>query len=116
MRAKMIAVAMSMALTCVAPISARADDARFEKCKAKLVKASEIGVLYAFDWKPPKEPYVVAGATFIGMPIDAKEGFADTVNCFLMAGESGKYINFDVLHWQTGKAIGRFKNGRFAML
>lgn len=54
---------------------------------------------------------MVVGATFITMPIDAKEGFADTVNCFLMAGESGKYINFDVLHWQTGKAIGRFKNG-----
>lgn len=116
MRAKMIAVAASIAVVCMTPFPTRADDARFEQCKAKLVRASELGVLHAFDWKPPKEPYVVVGSTFIDMTIDAKEGFAETVNCFLMGGESGKYINFDVLHYKTGKAIGQFKNGRFSML
>ncbi|WP_242342704.1 hypothetical protein [Anaeromyxobacter terrae] len=48
------------------------------------------------------------------MPIDAKEGFAETVNCFLMAG-STNHINFDILHWQTGKVIGRYSWGSFEM-
>jgi len=90
-------------------------DAVFNTCKAKLVKAHELGVLYAFDWKPPKEPYVVAGKTFFAIAIDAKEGFAETVSCFLVAGESGKCANFNILHWQTGKAVGRFQNCRLKM-
>lgn len=107
-------VAASTIIQMASATLSRADNARFDECRAKLVKAQKLEVLYAFDWKPPKAPYVVAGATFMSMPIDAKEGFAETVNCFLMAGDSG-CINFDVLHWQTGKAIGRFKNCRFSM-
>lgn len=90
-------------------------DARFESCRAKLIKAQRLDVLYDLQWKPPKEPRVVVGPTFVQMPIDGKEEFAATVNCLLMAGDAGKCINFDTLHWQTGKAIGRFSNCRFAM-
>jgi len=90
-------------------------DAAFNACKAKLVKAHELGVFYAFDWKPPKEPYVVAGKTFFDIAIDAKEGFAETLNCFLMAGEGGTCVNFSILHWQTGKAVARFQNCRLKM-
>lgn len=111
-----IVFAAAALVTLFAPGSAApSDDQKFEQCKAKLVRAQQLGMLYAFNWKPPKESYVVVGATFMEVPIDAKEGFAETVNCFLMAGETGKCMNFDVLHWQTGKAIGRFQNCRFRM-
>jgi hypothetical protein len=106
---KTIAVLALIAAGCPAFADSQSD-AAFAACKTKLQKANELGVLYAFDWKPPKEPYVVVGRTFFGIAMDAKEGFAETLNCFLMAGESGKCVNFDVLHWQTGKAVGRFRN------
>lgn len=96
------------------PVAA-ADDQTFEACKLKLQKANELGVLYAFDWKPPKEPHVVAGKTFFSISIDAKEGFAETLSCFLVAGDTSKCANFDILHWQTGKAVGRFQNCRLKM-
>jgi len=86
---------------------------RFQTCRQKLIQAQKLNVLYDLDWKPPKEPRVVVGPTFIEMAIDGKEGFVETVNCFLMAGEEGKCINFDVLHWQSGKAIGRYSNCKY---
>lgn len=94
---------------------AESNDQRFEACKSKLVQAQKLDLLYDFDWKLPKEPKVIVGPTFFKIPIDAKEGFTETVNCFLMAGESGKCVNFDVRNWQTGKAVGRFSNCRFKM-
>ncbi|MER2518605.1 MAG: hypothetical protein ABTR92_19775 [Candidatus Accumulibacter phosphatis] len=90
-------------------------DTRVESCRAKLIQAQKLDVLYDMQWKSPREPRVVVGPTFLKMPIDGKEGFAATVNCFLMAGDTGKCVNFDTLHWQTGKALGRFSNCRFAM-
>lgn len=94
-----------------------AGDAEFEKCRSKLKVAQKLDLLYDLDWKSGRDmPRVVVGPTFFTVPIDAKEGFAATVNCFLMAGDSGKCVNFDVLHWQTGKAVGRFNNCRFRML
>lgn len=92
-----------------------ADDARFEACKAKLKKANEVDLLYAFDWKPPAAPYVVVGPTFFKIPIDAKQGFGETLNCFLMAGETGKCVQFPLLHWQTGKQVARFHNCKLKM-
>lgn len=32
-----------------------------------------------------------------------------------MAGHSDKYINFDLLDWRTGKAVGRDKYGAVEM-
>lgn len=92
-----------------------ASDERFEACRKKLIQAQKLDVLHDLDWKPPREPKVVAGPTFFRIPIDAKEGFAENVNCFLVAGETGKCVNFDVLHWQTGKPVGRFSYCRFKM-
>ncbi len=87
---------------------------RFNECKKKLIAAQKLGVLYDMDWQPPREPRIVVGPTFVEMPIDAKEGFVETVNCFLMAGTTD-HINFDALHWQTGRAIGRYSWGSFEM-
>jgi len=92
-----------------------ADDSRFEDCKSKLIKAQELEVLYDLDWKLPKEPKVVVGPTFFNLPFDAKENFALTVNCFLMAGDDGKFIDFNLLHWQTNKRVGRFARGKLKM-
>lgn len=89
------------------PAHAR-DDARFEMCRKKLVTAQKLGVLHNLDWKPPKAPYIVAGPTFFSMPIDAKEGFAETLNCFFSAGDTGKCLDLNILHWQTGKLAARY--------
>jgi hypothetical protein len=99
------------------PVHAVTDDEnqRFEACKAKLKLANETEVLYAFDWKPPSEPKVVVGPTFFQIPIDAKEGFVEKVNCFLTAGKEGQCVHFNVRSWETGKPVGRFANCRFEM-
>lgn len=91
-------------------LSASKVDSGFEVCRNKLKQAQQMDLLQALDWKAPQEPRVVVGPTFDKIPIDAKEGFIETVNCFLMAGEAGKCVNFDVLDGRTGKAVGRFKN------
>lgn len=98
------------------PAVKAAETKRFETCRAKLKKAQELEMLYDLKWNDPSiEPRVVAGPTFFQVPIDAKEGFAQTVNCFLTAGEKGTYLNFDVLDWRTGNKIGRFSYGKFSM-
>lgn len=91
------------------------NDKQFEACKHKLQSAQKLKVLYAFDWKPPKAPYVVAGPTFFDMPIDAKEGFAETVSCFLTAGDKSTLESFDILDWRTGKKVARFSSGKLRM-
>jgi hypothetical protein len=90
-------------------------DAVFEECRGLLLKSQKLGMLYNFDWKPPSAPKVVVGPTFFTVPIDVKEKFIETVNCFLMGGDRASFINFDVLDWQTGKAVGRFSYGHFKM-
>jgi hypothetical protein len=92
-----------------------AADGRFEACRAKLKKAQALRMLHDLDWQLPSEPRVVAGPTFFSVAIDAKEGFAETVNCFLVAGEQDKCVNFSVLDWKTGLQVGRFENCRFVM-
>lgn len=93
-----------------------ADNAKFEACRKKLIQAQNLSVLQDLQWQKGNEPYVLAGPTFFDMAIDGKEGFATTVNCFLMSGDTTKCIGFNVLHWQTGKSVGRFENCRFKML
>lgn len=84
------------------------NDKQFEICRKKLITAQKLGVLHALDWKPPKAPYIVAGPTFFSMPIDAKEGFAETLNCFFSVGDSGQCLDLNILHWQTGKVAARW--------
>ena len=83
---------------------------RFEGCREKLKKAQQLEALYDLEWKRAM-PKVVVGPTFYSIPIDAKQGLADTVNCFLMAGKSN-YIDFDVLDWQTGKRVAEYSRGK----
>lgn len=116
---KIIRIAASLALFFLfaAPSYSASNnsDKNFETCRGKLKAAQKLDVLYAFDWKLPKEPYVVAGPTFFKIPIDAKEGFAETVNCFLTAGDASIVVNFDILDWRTGKKVGRFSSGKLRM-
>jgi hypothetical protein len=86
---------------------------RFEECHEKLKKAQQLEALSDLEWKRAM-PKVVVGPTFYSIPIDAKQGFADTVNCFLMTGKSN-YIDFDLLDWQTGKRVARYSLGRLKM-
>ena len=93
------------------PVFAETDDQRLEACRAKLTKAHELQVLYDLDWQKGKLPKVVVGPTFYQIAFDAKDGFAQTVNCFLMAGATDKYINFDLLDWRTNKVVARYSYG-----
>jgi hypothetical protein len=89
-----------------------ADDKRLEQCRSKLKQAQKLDLLYNMDWKKTREPVVIVGPTFYQIPFDAKEGFAETLNCFFMAGDSGKYINFDLLDWRTNKRVARYSYGK----
>lgn len=59
------------------------------------------------EWASPKEPKVMAGATYYRMPYDAKTGFAETLNCFFNAGKTGCQ-SFNITHWRSGKITDRF--------
>lgn len=98
---KTIFILLALATTC-----AQANDAALEACRAKLKQAQKLDVLTDLQWKGSRL-HVVAGRTYYTMPFDAKEGFADTVNCFAMAGKSG-CLSFDILNWNTGKATDRY--------
>jgi hypothetical protein len=106
--------ATAVASTAPAAAPSPAVEKRFEGCRAKLKQAKKLDVLYDLDWQHGSTPRVVAGPTFFTIPIDAKEGFADTVNCFLMAGEGGA-INFNILDWRTGKVAAKYSLGRLEM-
>ena len=86
----------------------KAHNPRFEGCREKLKAAQKLEILYDMSWDGKSEPRIIVGPTFMDIAIDAKEGLASTVNCFLMVGDESKCVNFDLLHWQTGKAVGRF--------
>jgi hypothetical protein len=99
----------------VAKKSEASDDKRFEQCRTKLIKAQKLGVVYDIQWDGKTYPRVMVGPTFFNMALDAKQGFADTLNCFFMVGEHGKYIEIEFLDWRTGKSIGRYSYGRVEM-
>ena len=110
----MKAIRVLLTLICVA-ISARAisgDDKHFEECRAKLIKAQKLDLLYNMDWKKGTEPLVVVGPTFYRIPFDAKESFAETLNCFFMGGDTNKYISFNLRDWRTNKKVARYSYGK----
>lgn len=94
------------------PLAAPTQDA--EECRRKLAEAQRLGVLTDLDWKPGKAPHVVVGPTFFSMPFDAKQGFAETVNCFLMNG-TATVIGFDLLDSMNHRVVGRWDYGRLKM-
>jgi len=86
---------------------------RFEDCRAKLKK--DTGMLSDLDWKKGLPPRVVVGKTFFKVDFKTKQGFADTVNCFLLGGSDAKFINFDLLDWRDEKVVASYSNGRLKM-
>src|SRR2546425_11294617 len=91
-----------------------AENKQFETCKKKLKQAQRLDVLYDMNITV-FPPHITVGPTFYTIPIDAKQGFAETVSCFLTAGEAGKLINFDLLDYRTGKHVARFSYGQLKM-
>lgn len=81
---------------------------QLEVCREKLKKAQTLDLLHDLEWPKGKSPRVVVGPTFFSIPFDAKEGFAQTVNCFLAAGKQDQCINFDLTHWRTGNPAARW--------
>jgi len=94
---------------------AATDEQRFKACQAKLIKANESGALQDIGWTPPSEPKVLVGEIFFKLPIDVKEGFVQTINCFLSAAQVGMCVDFDVRSGLTGKPVGRFAKCHFEM-
>lgn len=85
---------------------------RFEECRTKLQAAKKLDVLYDFTWEKGRGARVLVGPTYYRVPFHAKEGFAETISCFLTVGESGSCMNFDLRDWRSGKVVGRFVNCR----
>ena len=87
---------------------------RFEKCRGKLKQAQQLGLLYNMDLKRGLPKVWVREPDFDELPIDAKEGFADTVNCFLMVGRN-TYITFDLLDSRSSKVVATYSAGRLTV-
>jgi hypothetical protein len=89
-------------------------DARMEGCRAKLKQAQAIDLLHnmTFDKGIPK---VWVGLTWAAIPIDAKQGFAETAACFFLGGDASKSIQFDILDGQTGKRVARWRFTRLTV-
>jgi|CXWL01.1.fsa_nt_gi hypothetical protein len=83
-----------------------------EACRAKLETARQGGALHDLDWTPGEMPLVVVGPAFEQFPMEAKQGFAATVNCFLMGGKA-EYIQFDVVEYLNHRVVGTWSLGRF---
>ena len=97
-------------LLIAAPVVAK-DEARFEGCRDKLKSAQQLDLLsnMTFDKGIPK---IWVGPTWYQLPIDAKEGFAETAACFFLAGDADKAIAFDIFDGQSGKKIARWQHTR----
>lgn len=100
---------MRALILCLLFVSGTATADRFEDCRAKLKQAQGLDLLtnMTFDKGIPK---VWIGPTWYTMPIDAKEGFAETAACFFTAGDSSKAIAFDIFDGRSGKKIARWKH------
>jgi hypothetical protein len=90
-----------------------AEDRKFEECRTKLKKANELSLLYNMDIIEGR-PLVVVGPTFYRIPFDAKEVFAETVNCFLVAG-TNKLAEFELLDYRTHKVVAVYHWGKLEM-
>jgi hypothetical protein len=90
--------------------TAVADDARLKACQKKLKKAQELDMLVNIKVKTGHFD-VIVGPTFYSVPFDAKEGFAETLNCLFNVGESGpKSLCNDIrfINWRTGNEDGKY--------
>ena len=92
---------------------AKAAEARMMNCAGRVAAALESKTL---DTVRPdgRGVRVVAGPEFLKMKFSDRQKTIADVNCLAVGGNGGTLI-FDVLHWQSGKRIGRFATGKFKM-
>ena len=108
---------LCLLMTLTYAVDTWAGEKEFEACRKKMVKAQKLEVLYDIQLKSEAKIYV--GPTFFTIPIDAKQGFADTANCLLSGGETGKKavcVPMTFYHWQTGKAVAEYSMCKLTML
>lgn len=102
--------------TVLATLPAKGDAAdntsRALECQQKLRAAQKLDVLYDIKLATGRA-MVYVGRTFFTIPIDAKEGFAETVSCLIVAGDPKACAQIDFHHWQTGAVVGQYRNCRF---
>ncbi len=89
---------------------AKAAQAQHDACNVKFQKAKEVEMLYDMGGKGASIQ-VFVGPTYFTVPIDAKKGFAEVVNCVLVKG-SGGGVPFELIHWQTGKRVAQWNGYR----
>ena len=107
---KRVLIPIIVALLSYATTTVAADDARLKACQKKLKKAQELNMLVNIKVKTGHFD-VTVGPTFYSVPFDAKEGFAETLNCLFNVGESGpKSLCNDIrfVNWRTGKEDGKY--------
>lgn len=97
------------------PVDDGANKARAEECRVKLEELRGLSVLYQLQWKSGHViPKALVGPTFYSLPIDGKQAFADTINCYLLQG-APEYIEIEMLDWRTGKRVARYSWGKLKM-
>lgn len=109
---RLIAITVATALTAALAHAGPTNEKRFEECKAKLQAAKKLDLLYDLAFEKGRGYRVLVGPTYYRVPLDAKEGFVATLNCFLNAGETKSCMNFDLRDWKSGKVVGRYRNCR----
>lgn len=87
------------------------DSDRVEQCRAQLIQAQQLDVLFDLQWPNARgTPRVVVGRTYFNLRHDAREGFAQTVNCFLVGGRD-RCVNFPLID-QRNAVVGNWENCR----
>jgi|CXWL01.1.fsa_nt_gi hypothetical protein len=99
--------------TAMSPEQVEAQKARYAGCTEKLKKAQELDMIHDMQSKGASFK-VLVGPTFFTVPIDAKQGFGEVVNCVILKGGSGG-ISYDFVHWQTGKRVGSWNGYKVEM-
>lgn len=94
-------------------LSAKEADKKLEACRAKLKEAKNIDLLNDLRWDGRSSPQVLVGPTFFRVPLGTKERFADTVNCFLMAGKEDGCVNFNISDGLSGRTVATYHNCRY---
>lgn len=75
-------------------------------CKRKMEKAQELEILYNLKFEGERAVAYVGSAWF-NIPIDVKEGFHNTLQCFLTSGKGGAWLTLEYRHWQTGNVVAK---------
>lgn len=89
---------------------AKAVQNSYNACNAKLQKAKELEMLYDIGGHGARIQ-VFVGPTYFTVPIDAKKGFVEVVNCVMVKGTGGG-VPFELIHWQTGKRVANWNGYR----